>query len=110
MRALIYVEEPFGIHAGIDLRRRQAGVAEQFLDGPQIAAAAEEVGGEGMAQCMRRRRLRQVERRTQLAHFALHDRRLQRPAARAAEQRSFAVQVKRAEPAVLRDSLAGDWE
>ncbi len=35
-------EQAGGIDAGIDLRRRERGVAEQLLDGTQIAAAAEQ--------------------------------------------------------------------
>src|SRR5579871_1014110 len=42
------------IHGGVYLRRRQRGVTKQFLDCTEIAAAAEEVGGEGMAQGVRR--------------------------------------------------------
>ena len=35
------------------LRRRQAGVAEQLLDGAQVGAGAEQVGGEAVAQRVR---------------------------------------------------------
>ena len=50
------------VDLGIDLRGREAGVAEQLLDLAQIGARRQEVGGEGMAQRVRRRRLRQTER------------------------------------------------
>jgi hypothetical protein len=40
MGTFIDVEKPCGIDAGIDLGRRQAGVAEQFLNGAQVAPAA----------------------------------------------------------------------
>ena len=39
MGGVIGRHQPGGIDAGIDLRRRQRGVAEQFLNGAQIAAA-----------------------------------------------------------------------
>ena len=42
MRCLVDVEQPRGVDAGVDLCRRQAGVAQQFLDGTQIAAAAKD--------------------------------------------------------------------
>ena len=35
---------------GVDLRRRNIGVAEHRLQGAQIGAAFEQMGGEGMAQ------------------------------------------------------------
>ena len=61
MRPIIHLEQPRRIDAGIDLRCGKAGMAEQFLNGAQIAAAGKQVGGKGMAQCMRCRRLRQAE-------------------------------------------------
>jgi hypothetical protein len=39
MGAAIDLHEPIGIDGGIDLRGRQRGMAEKFLDRPQIAAA-----------------------------------------------------------------------
>ena len=54
MRGFVNVEQALRIDAGIDLSRRQAGMPKQFLDGAEIAAAAEQVRGEGMAQRMRR--------------------------------------------------------
>ena len=46
--------EARGVDVGVALGGRQAGVAQQLLDGAQIAAGAQQVGGEGMAQRMRR--------------------------------------------------------
>ncbi len=40
-------------HMGIDLRRRDIGVAEQGLDDPQIGAALQQMAGEGVAQHVR---------------------------------------------------------
>lgn len=45
--------QPFGIDIRITLRGREAGVAEQLLDGPQIAATGEEVRRETVAQRVR---------------------------------------------------------
>src|SRR5882757_4629930 len=59
MSAAIDLEQTFAIDGGVDLRRRQGGMPEQLLDRAQIAAAREQMGGEGMAQRMRRRGLRQ---------------------------------------------------
>ena len=46
------VEQVAAVDLGIDLGGRQAGVAEQLLDGAQVAAGAEQVGGETVAQGM----------------------------------------------------------
>ena len=40
MRRLVGRQQPRAVDAGIDLGRRQRGVAEQVLDGAQVAAAA----------------------------------------------------------------------
>ena len=60
--AVVGLEQMRAVDLGIALRGREAGVAEQLLDGAQIGAGAEEMRGEGMAQRMRRRRLGQAER------------------------------------------------
>ena len=52
MGLLVDLEETAGIYTGVALGRCQAGMAEQFLDGPQIHAVAEEVGGETVAHGM----------------------------------------------------------
>src|SRR5579864_1990478 len=50
-------DQALGVDFGIDLRRRQRGMTEQFLDRAEVAAAGEQVRGEGMPQRVRRRRL-----------------------------------------------------
>ena len=55
-------------------------MAEQFLDRPQVAAATQQMGREGMAQRMRRRRLRQAEGAAKRPHVALKNAGLQRTA------------------------------
>ena len=52
-------------------------MAQEFLDSAKIAAARQKMGGEGMAQGVRRGIVRQVEGATKLLHFALDDPRLQ---------------------------------
>src|SRR5690606_15007593 len=41
-------------HVGVDLGGGDAGVTQEFLDGAQVGAALEHVGGEGVPQGMRR--------------------------------------------------------
>src|SRR5258707_317436 len=53
MRHLIHLEQPLAVDAGVDLRGRKRGVAEQFLDRAQVAAAGEQVGRERVPQRMR---------------------------------------------------------
>ena len=40
-------------HMGIDLRRRNIGVAEQILDDAQVRAVLQQMAGEGVAQHVR---------------------------------------------------------
>ena len=56
------LEQKLAVDLGIALRGREAGVAEQLLDRAQISAGAEEMGGEGVAERMRRRRVGQPKR------------------------------------------------
>jgi hypothetical protein len=55
MGVAIDVEQMRGIDAGIDLRRAEARMAEQFLERTQVGAAPEQVSGEAVPQSMRRR-------------------------------------------------------
>jgi len=73
MGAAIDFHQPFGIDRGVDLRGRQRGVAEQFLDRAQVAAAGEKMRGERMAQRMWGRSLGQSERAAQARHRKLDD-------------------------------------
>ena len=45
--------EPRVVDVRVDLRRRDAGVAEHFLHLPQVGAAGEQVRGEAVAQRVR---------------------------------------------------------
>ncbi len=46
------------LHMGVDLRRRDVGMPQQFLDDAQVGPAFEQVAGEGMPQHVRRYFLR----------------------------------------------------
>ena len=46
--------EPFPAHVGVNLGRRDVGVAEHDLDGPEVRASLQEVCGERVAERMRR--------------------------------------------------------
>ena len=63
--AVVDVEQPGRVDAGVDLRCRQAGMAQQFLDGAQIATRAQQMRCKGMAQRMWCRRLGQPQRAPQ---------------------------------------------
>ena len=39
-------------HVGVDLRRRQVGVAEQLLHRSEVGSALEQVGGVRMTECV----------------------------------------------------------
>src|SRR3546814_79219 len=61
MRRAVHVEQPGSVDGGVALGGRQRGVPQQFLDGAQVAAAAEQVGGEGVPERVGRGGLRQAE-------------------------------------------------
>ena len=86
MGAVVNLKQARGIDAGIDLRRREAGMAEQLLDGAQVAAPRHEVRCKAVPQRVRRRRLGQAEQAAQLAHPALHQAWVERAAAHAAQR------------------------
>src|ERR1700681_334368 len=73
MRAAIDLEQPLAVDAGVDLRGRERGVAEQLLDRAQVATAAQQVGREGMPQRMRCRAVGQAQRAAQPFHGELDD-------------------------------------
>ena len=72
----------------------------------RVAAAGEQVGGEGMAQRMRRRGVGQAERAAHARHRQLHDPRRQSAALRADEQRPVGFEREGAEREVVLDRLA----
>ena len=49
------------VHIGVALCRRQAGMAQQFLNGTKISSVSKKMGGKGMAQRMRRDMRRKAE-------------------------------------------------
>ena len=53
MGLFVYFEQILWIHVRIPLRRRQARVAQELLDGTQIASPLEQMSREGMAQSVR---------------------------------------------------------
>src|SRR5215472_3894076 len=78
MRRAIGLDQALGVHFGVDLRGRQRGVAEQLLDRAQVAAARQQMRGEGVPQRMRRRRLGQPQGPAQPGHGELDEARRQR--------------------------------
>jgi hypothetical protein len=54
MRLVIDLGETHGIDRGVALRRREAGMAEQFLNRAQIGALGEKMRREAMAEGMGR--------------------------------------------------------
>ena len=49
------------VDIGVALRCRQAGMAEKFLDRPEVGAIAKKMRGEGMAKRMRCHMRRQIQ-------------------------------------------------
>jgi hypothetical protein len=80
MRGAVDFEQPLGVDPGVNLGGRERGVAKQFLDRAQVAAAGQKVGGKGMPQGMWRRAIGQAQRAAQPFHGELNDSRAKRPA------------------------------
>src|SRR5262249_54565991 len=53
--AFLGFSRPLRVHMRVGFRRREAVVPQQFLDAAQIGAAVEQVGGETVAERVRRR-------------------------------------------------------
>jgi hypothetical protein len=53
MLGLHHLHQVIPRHVGVDLGGADVGVAQQGLDHPQVGAAFQQVGGEGMAQDVR---------------------------------------------------------
>ena len=50
MRLSVNLQQALDVHVGVDLRRGERGVAEQFLDDAQVGPGFQQVGGEGVAE------------------------------------------------------------
>jgi hypothetical protein len=86
MRIAIGIQQSRRIHPRVDLRGRQAGMPQQFLQTAQVRARAQQVRGKAVAQGMGRGRGRQAQRHARAGHRALHHAGRQRPALGAAKQ------------------------
>ena len=98
------------IDRGVALGGRERGVSQELLDGAEIAAIGQEVGGEAVAQRVRRRRLRQPQQGAQRAQPLLHDAGGKPLAAHADEQRTVGPEMMGAGGDIRCDALAHDVE
>ena len=87
------------VHGGVALGGRERGVAEQLLDRPQVGPGPKQVGGEGVAQGVRRRAFGRPRRPRRL-WTSLNLAGPQRSAAVGAEQRVLGGQVEGQEPQI----------
>src|SRR4051794_27467361 len=53
MRLRVDRTKPFDRHMRVDLGRREASVAQQLLNGPEVRAALQDVGGRRVPQAVR---------------------------------------------------------
>ena len=82
MRRAIDRREAFSVHLSVNLRGAKTGVAQKLLNRAQVTTRAKQMGGEGMAQSVRRGTVRQAQQGPQALHRELHGARPQRPTAR----------------------------
>ena len=99
----VHCHQPGRLDIGIDLRGRQAGMAEEFLDRPQISSMGKEVGGEGVPEGVRGCRRAEAEAGAEGLHQLLHGAGTERAAPRGAEERRILRQFKRAETGISLD-------
>src|SRR5918911_3344668 len=96
MRRIIDGEKTFGLDRGVALRGGQAGMAQQLLNGAQVASGVEQMRRKAVPQSMRGGGLRQPELSAKRLHQALHRARVERPAAGADKERALLAQRMRA--------------
>ena len=83
-------------------------MAKQLLDGSEVAAGTEEMGREGVAECVRRGGILQSERAAEPRDGELDDPRRQRPAACPTEERFTWGKCERDELEIVLDRTADD--
>jgi len=81
-------------------------VTQQFLDRAEIAAAAEQMRREAVAQRVRGCCFGEAEGVAQCLHLALHDPRVERPAPRADKKRAIGRERVRAGGELIGDGVA----
>src|SRR5215470_13380298 len=99
-------EQALCLDGGVTLRRRQTGVPQQFLDRPQIAAGAEEMGGKAVPQGVRGLRFGETQIPTNRLHLALYKTRVEWPAPCADKERPIRRQRMGAGGEIISDRLA----
>ncbi len=97
MGGLVHAHQLGGVDLGVDLRRRQAGMPEQLLDGAQVPSPAEEMGREGVAERVGRGAVGQAEGAAQALHGELDDAGREGAAPHADEERVVGGERMRAE-------------
>lgn len=89
MRSVILLEDMRAINFGIDLRCRKTGMSQKLLDGPQIRSICQEMGGERVTECVRRRGIGQRKRAAQALNQELNITGVERSAFYATKQEIF---------------------
>ena len=110
MRRLVDLREAAGFERGVVLRGGEAGVSEQFLDGAQVAAGVEKVGGETVAESVGGGVLRQAEGDAGGGDAGLDDARGEAASAFASEQGGVGGEGEGAGAGVCGDGGAGGGE
>ena len=91
----IHVQQVSRVDGRIDLRRGQAGVPQQFLEGTQVSATSKQVGRKAVAQSVRGKAFRKAQSSPRGCDRTANEIRIERPSARTDEQGTIAVEGKR---------------
>src|SRR5690606_34974476 len=102
MGLVVNFEQSLGINAGIDLCGRKARMAQQFLNGSEITAASQQMGGERVAQSVWRGAVGQTKTSAQLLHFSLDDGCMKHATLGSTKKRFVGGKIERAKRPILR--------
>src|SRR5438093_9282973 len=94
MRFLVLRSEVFERHVRVLLRGGQTGMAQQFLDRPQVSPTFEEVSRKGMPECMRRQTPPGRKAKTCFFNQPLHITRVEAPPAQADKHGRVAISFR----------------
>jgi len=72
VKLAVNVAQTLVSHVGVDLRGHDTAVPQKFLDGAQIRALRQKIGGHGVAQSVRRGKQRHIGANRAVFHHSLN--------------------------------------
>ena len=110
MGVRIHRLQPVRIYIRITLRGGQGCVTQEFLDGPEIAAAGQQMGGKAVTKSMWRGRFWQTQKLPHHANLFLRDAWVQARAAHTDKQRVLCFQIVGTKRQIVGDGPLNRWQ